>query len=189
MVLPQTVKRVPVVRSAADGSNAVVIAEVLVQTTMFGPRCFWVHIMSNLAEGRRGVPPVTMLGCAATALPLTIGSSQVSETVLLEAAAVQPELQQDGEDVTASMASPQTVFARSLASRLAKKFRSHSAADSQKGVMFTVCCGLAAAVEPVLVGSSVSGPNSSVLEFGGLMLREVASMVQEQLDVSSSLLA
>jgi hypothetical protein len=186
--LRQLHRLVPITHSVGEGGPEVLVTEVSVLLTVFSHSCLWVHV-TNAHDARlhsqseaKSLPP---FGCASVATPLPF-PPYVSETLLLESPILQPLLQQEGEAVGTSVVAPQTSFAQSLATRLTRRYRNHQhAGTDQTGIVFTVCCGIHGDLEAALVGTMTGGASRSVLEFGGLVSKQVAALVDEVLGAGS----
>lgn len=221
MPLKQLVHKLPVVHqpsSLVDDTeahcNSRVVTSVVIQVTQFGPQCFWVHVLSDVrsdSTGRgpaAGQPVLSLLGSAATAVPLRFPPF-VSEISLIDGGDSEKPIPHDGGGgdgsgsamILKQSASPATAFARSLAARLVKKFSKHTAshetsdstnweqeeaAAAGTGIAFTVCCGIAPHWEKILLGAPMAGPSVAVVEFGGQVYREVLAMVQTMIRETSS---
>lgn len=198
MPLRQLVHRMPVLHHAGPAlgegeapTEPRVVTHVILQVTQFGPQCIWIHVMSDIrsdlardGEGGGGASQC-LLGSAAAAFPMRF-APYVSEIPLIDSGDGEQVIPHEGTGgegnmVLKSSASPSTSFARSLASRLTRKFQhSHSASSTTDGgVAFTVCCGIAPQWEKLLLGAAAtSGPSPTVVEFGGQVYREITRMIQ-----------
>lgn len=174
-------------------TEEVLVGHVRVTALLFGKQCVWVHIGNDFDESRatkRGIATpqaqrlLPSLGSLATAVPIPF-APYLSETVLLDGATEGNTAQsqgslQDQDDVAGGHTSPQTVFARSLARRLTKKYSTvASEGSSLKGCVISVACGISGPLEGELLGSHSGSVASSVLEFGGLVFTECVSLINE----------
>ncbi|CUG89740.1 Hypothetical protein, putative [Bodo saltans] len=187
MSLRQIHRLVPITHSAGEEGREVLVTEVSVLLTVFSHSCMWIHV-TNSHDARvqgesKSLPP---FGCASVATPLAFPPF-VSETLLLESPILQPLVQQEAETVGTSVVAPQTSFAQSLATRLTRRYRNHQHADvSQPGIVFTICCGIHGDLEAALVGTMTGGASRTVLEFGGIVFKQVAALVDEVLSSTTN---
>lgn len=180
---------VPITHAAGEAGHEVLVTEISLILTVFSPSCMWIHV-TNAYDGRehdqsnaKSLPP---FGCASVATPLPF-VPYVSESLLLESPVIQPLMQQDGESVGTSVVAPQTSFARSLAARLTRRYRTFRHADDavgHAGIVFTACCGIHGGLEASLVGTVTGGASRTVLEFGAIVFKQAAALVDEVLGKS-----
>ncbi|KAH9593295.1 hypothetical protein LSM04_007997 [Trypanosoma melophagium] len=152
--------------------RTVPVVEITAQVLSFGRRCFWVHLSE--ARLRSDAPPPVFGPCAVAIAGI---SEDITSTALIDDVPLplQSQKQQDQESGYGAP-NPQTVFAQSLAQRLARRLQKMCGT----AVTVYVACGLTG--EKVeLLGTPAGCSFDVTMRFGAAVFNHVLELIRDDL--------
>lgn len=155
-------------KDALRGKKSVPVARVTAQVLSFDRRCFWVHLSECRESGN--APPPAFGSCAVAFAGV---ASEITSAALVDAP---PSWQEENGRADVSAPTPQSVFAQSLAQRLARCLQRECGSS---GVAVYVACGITG--EKVeLLGTPAGCSFDVTMRFGVEVFRNVLELLREE---------
>ncbi|ORC85013.1 uncharacterized protein TM35_000391870 [Trypanosoma theileri] len=162
----------PADEETVSAERTVPVVEITAQVLSFGARSFWVHLSETRVSSDAPPPVFGPCAVAIAGISADVTSTAIIDDVPLPLQSQQQQQQESGYGAP----NPQTVFAQSLAQRLARRLQKMCGT----AVTVYVACGLTGE-KMELLGTPAGCSFDVTMRFGAAVFQHVLELIREEL--------